>query len=192
MDNIILDIDDFAENPGNSKDCIDALVKQKQKYPGFKATLFGIPFYEGKDNSKFFHNIIAQYGSWIQIGIHGWCHNQNECLNWTVEEAIKKINDAYNMACFIPLFKSPYYQINQETYEALRRLNIAVADHQSLHNTPRPSRVKALDFEHPWLVHSHSWQAHNGILKVIEKKLWDENTKFHFISDIIWEDQCRK
>ena len=184
MPNVILDVDDFAENPGNSTDCLEALIEQKQKFFNFKVTLFGIPRFLGKDNSLFFHRVLEQYGDWIEIGLHGWEHTQNECANWTRKEAVEKIDRAYKMGCFVPGFKAPNFIINEETIYALDYCGIWLADHSVINPIPQ-TRVRSYLIPHPWSVHCHSWEAHNGILKTIEKKLWDQDTKFHFISDVI-------
>jgi len=184
MPNVILDVDDFAENPGNSTDCLEALIEQKQKFFNFKVTLFGIPWYMGKDNSPFFLRLLEQYGDWIQIGLHGWKHTQNECAVWTIPEAVKKIDRAYKMGCFVPIFRAPNFIINKETICALEYCGFALADHSVINPIPQ-TKVKSYIIPRLGAVHTHSWEAHNGILKTIEEGLWDQETKFYFIHDLV-------
>ena len=42
LSDVVLDLDDFAQEPGNN--CLNYLMDLKIKYPKFKVTLFAIPF----------------------------------------------------------------------------------------------------------------------------------------------------
>lgn len=201
LPDVVLDLDDFAENPGNSKECIELLVKQKEMFPNLKVTLFAIPFYEDKDNSQFFNSILAKY-DWIEFAIHGWTHSHVECKEWTMEEALEKLKKAYDMKCFVKGFKAPGWQISRGTYEALKLLKFWVADHTtSAYTEPgvpnenrRPKGLKAYTVDHPWIVHGHTWDLNNpdpaynnGIRQIIEEHgvPWDVKSRFHFISEVV-------
>ena len=174
MDNVILDLDDFAENKENSEECLQLLLEQKSKFPNLKVTLFAIPYYLNKDNSTFFHSIKYD---WIQFAIHGFYHHLNECTLWDYNTALQNIQTAYNMGCFVKGFKAPNYRINKGTIEALNDLGFWVDELEK--------ESKRSYNNHPWRVHGHTWNAWNGIKQVIERNLWNENTKFHFINDIM-------
>lgn len=196
---VVMDLDDFAENPGNN--CIAHLLPLKVKYPKLKVTLFAIPFYQGKSNAPFFHMIRKAFGTWIDLAIHGWHHETPiECQHWTYEEAKEKITKAYDMNCFSKVFKAPGWQISRDTYKVLDELGFIVADHMSSEYTEpgvpnserRPATLKAYTVDHPWIFHGHTWNLNNpdptynnGIEQLIEMGLpFDENSRFHFIKDL--------
>ena len=205
LPNVVLDLDDFAENPGNSKECLELLIKQKEKFPNFKVNLFSIPFYENKDNTPFFRSIVEKYGDWIQLAIHGWHHETpTECKDWTKEEALDKISKSMWMGkgCFVKGFKAPGWQISRGTYEALDILGFWVADHSvSAYTEPgipnserRPVGLRAYTVDHPWMVHGHTWDLNNpdpaynnGIRQIIEEHgvPWDDKSTFNFISEVV-------
>jgi predicted deacetylase len=197
MDHVIFDLDDFAQQP--DRNCLDALIPLKEKFPNLKVTLFAIPFYENKDQSDFFHQVIKDHGDWIELGIHGWDHRSNfECMEWTYKEANQKITDAWNMGCFTKVFKAPGWQISRDTYSVCKNAGFVVADHkESVYTEPgvlnkdrRPKHLRVYEIDHPWMVHGHTWNCvGNGIYELVEKwekegYPWDENTQFHSILEI--------
>jgi hypothetical protein len=199
LPDVVMDLDDLAQNPGNN--CINFLMDLKIKYPKFKVTLFAIPYYQDKDNSQFFHMIKNAFGDWIDLAIHGWNHaTPTECQHWTYDEAKDKIIRAYAMGCFSKVFKAPGWQISRDTYKVLDELGFIVADHTVsaytepgvLNSERRPASLKAYTVEHPWIIHGHTWNlnnsdptANNGIEQLIEMGLpFDEKSNFHFIKDL--------
>jgi len=202
LPDVVLDLDDFAENEGNSKECMELLVKQKELFPNLKVTLFAIPWYEDKDNSLFFKSVLEKYGTWVELAIHGWTHSTpTECKEWTLEEALAKIKRAYAMGCFVKGFKAPGWQISRDTYTALDYLGFWVADHTVsaytepgvLNDLRRPLTLKAYTVDHPWIVHGHTWDLNNpdpaynnGIRQIIEVHgvPWTKESRFHFINDL--------
>lgn len=202
---VVLDLDDFAENEGNSKECLELLIKQKEQYPNLKVTLFAIPFYQDKDNTPFFRQTVEKYGDWMQLAIHGWTHETpTECREWNFEEALAKISKAWMMGrgCFVKGFKAPGWQISRDTYKALETLKFWVADHTTsaytepgvLNADRRPANLKVYSVDHPWIVHGHTWDLNNpdpaynnGIRQIIEEHgvPWDVNSRFYFISEVV-------
>lgn len=201
LDDVVLDLDDFAMNPENSGPCMYHLREMKRKYPNFKVTLFAIPFYGGVDNTAFFKEVTKEW-PWVQMAIHGWDHATSmECAEWKYEEAEEKILKAYDTGAFVKVFKAPGWQISRETYMALYKHGFTVADHNEsvyvekgiLNKDRRPSSLKAYTVDHPWMVHGHTWDMsnpdpiyRNGIRQIIEEHgvPWDENTNFHFITEV--------
>ena len=198
---VVWDLDDFAQNPGNN--CINYLMDQKLKFPNLKVTLFAIPFYENHSHKEFYDWINRTFGDWIQLAVHGWTHDTpRECAEWDYETAKKYITQAYAMGCFVKGFKAPGWQISRDTYRVLDELNFWVADHTvSAYTEPgilnkdrRPPTLKAYTVEHPWMCHGHTWDItndnpayRNGIRQIIEEHgvPWDTNTKFHFIEEVV-------
>ncbi len=200
MKDVIFDLDDFAMGP--DRNCTEALLKLKEKWPKLKVTLFAIPYYENQRQEEFFNNFVAQYSDWIELGIHGWTHHSNfECSKWDYREAKQKIKRAYEYGCFQPLFKAPGWQISRDTYGALKEVGFICADHKvSAYTEPgvpnkerRPKHLKVYEIDHPWMIHGHTWNCvGNGIYELVERwdregYPWDDSTNFHFVTDLFKE-----
>lgn len=198
MKDVIFDLDDFAGSP--DRNCIEELLYLKQRFPKLKVTLFAIPFYNNKDQSRFFDAILEEHGEWIQLGIHGWTHSSNfECMEWDYETAKKLITKAYAMGVYKELFKAPGWQISRDTYGVLKELGFICADHkESVYTEPgipnkdrRPKHLKVYEIDHQWMLHGHTWNCvGNGIQELIDgwKKTgypFDEDTNWHFITETI-------
>jgi hypothetical protein len=197
MPHVIFDLDDFALPA--ERNCLPELLKLKEKFPNLKVTLFAIPFYEDKTQNLFFNRVVDKYGDWIELGVHGYYHDSNfECKEWGYDEALKKIEKAYNFGCFRKLFKAPGWQISRDTYSACKKLDFIVADHkESVYTEPgvpnserRPKYLSVYEIDHPWMVHGHTWNCvGNGIYELVERwekegYPWDENTQFKFITEL--------
>jgi hypothetical protein len=197
MENVIFDLDDFAEQP--ERNCLNELIVLKNKFPNLKVTLFAIPNYGGVDQSEFFHFVNSHYGDWIQLAVHGWDHHDNfECSKWTYKEAENLLKEAWFMGCFVKVFKAPGWQISRDTYSVLKNSGFICADHhESAYTEPgipnkdrRPKTLKVYEIDHPWMVHGHTWNCcNNGLPELMEK--WekegypfDKETKFHFITEL--------
>lgn len=118
----VLDFDDLCDQ----NDPYDTLVRLHERDPNFKVTLFAIP-------TRCSESLLSKYsfiGDWCAIGIHGWRHSRHECLAWTSEETVDKVNRAKSIyPRFAPIFKAPNWEIDKETYAGLKEAGIAVADH---------------------------------------------------------------
>ena len=194
---LVFDLDDFAED--EDRNCLDALIFLKDKFPNLKVTLFAIPFYKDRSQENFFNDVIAKY-DWIELGIHGWNHHSNfECSQWDYQTAKYLITKAYKMGCFKKLFKAPGWQISRDTYGALKELDFICADHKvSAYTEPnvpnserRPKGLKIYEIDHPLMLHGHTWDCvDNGIYELIDK--WEKDgypfnqeTEFKFITEVI-------
>jgi len=122
MKTTVLDLDDLAD----SNNPLDALLKIKERDPGFKVTLFAIP-------TRCSDTLLKSYEQakdWIQLGVHGWRHARHECLGWTSEETADKMIEARKIYHgFAPIFKAPNWEICDEVYRGLSDSDFAVADH---------------------------------------------------------------
>ncbi len=203
LPDVVLDLDDLAENPGNSQEALELLIKQKEKFPRFKVTLFAIPFYQDKDNSPFYKKVINKYGDWIQLAIHGWKHDTS--MEWSkidYKTARKYLEDSLAMGCFVKGFKAPGWQMSRDAYKAVYNHGLWIADHVVSQYTEkdipneerRPEDMRVYSVDHPWIVHGHTWDVtnpdpryQNGIRQMIEDHgvVWDEKSKFHFISEVV-------
>lgn len=118
----ILDFDDLCD----ANDPLDALLRLKERDPGFKVTLFAIPTRCGDQ----LLGSYDQHRDWIQLGVHGWRHARHECLGWTSEETQDKLERAVAIyPGFARIFKAPNWEIDLETYAGCRSARFAVADH---------------------------------------------------------------
>lgn len=197
MKDVIFDSDDFAMQP--ERDCMRELLHIKEKFPNFKVTLFSIPFYGGYDQGEFFKYINDSH-DWIQLAMHGWRHDSNfECKNWSYNQARIHMEHLKTKSWYVNGFKAPGWQISRDTYKACFDAGVWVADHkQSVYTEPgvpnnerRPEGLKVYEIDHPWMVHTHTWNCvGNGLPEMIEK--WekegypfDQKTNFHFIDEVI-------
>lgn len=122
MKRAILDFDDLCD----TNDPYDALLKLKERDPGFKVTLFAIPL----RCSKALLEKYAFIADWCQLAVHGWRHARHECLGWTSEETQDKLKRAQAIyPGFVRLFKAPNWEIDTETYAGCKAAGFAVADH---------------------------------------------------------------
>lgn len=186
LENVVLDLDDFVQNPANN--CLDFLMDLKLRYPKFKVTLFGIPFYKDRYQYDFFEMVNKAFGDWIQIGIHGWKHNSvKECEKWNYDTAYQRIKVARDIGCFVPVFKAPGWNYSNPTYKVCNKLDVIVCTKL---DTDKVNKYYSL--EHPWCVHGHTWNlnnpdksTNNGIEQIIERGVpWNKDTKFHFITEL--------
>lgn len=119
---VCMDFDDLTDD----NDRLDILLCLKERDPGFKVTLFAIP---ARCSDKLLAS-YDQHAEWIQLGIHGWRHARHECLAWTSEETVEKIDMARHIyPAFAQIFKAPNWETCDELYDGLKQRGIAVADH---------------------------------------------------------------
>jgi len=119
---VVLDFHDLAD--GN--DQLDVLKRLKERDPGFKVTLFAIP-------ARCSDDLLARYDAvkdWVQLGIHGWRHARHECLAWTSEETVEKIEAARAIyQSFAPVFCATNWETADELYIGLKQAGVAISDH---------------------------------------------------------------
>jgi hypothetical protein len=125
--NLILEFDDFHwKEPENCLEDINALVAL---YPNrFKATLFTTPRHSGlplSTNKVWCDNVRKLINEgYIRLGVHGYEHSMLEFENLSIEETRMKLDLAkefFEMAdlSFIPVFRPPYWGMNNNTIPAL-------------------------------------------------------------------------
>lgn len=197
MKDVIFDSDDFAMQP--ERNCMRELLFLKNKFPKFKITLFSIPRYGNYQQDQFFKYVNTTY-NWIELAMHGWRHDSNfECVEWSYNQARIHMQYLNTHKYFINGFKAPGWQISRDTYKACLDNGIWVADHKiSAYTEPgvsnserRPEGLKVYEIDHPWMVHTHTWNCvNNGLPEMIDK--WekegypfDKDTDFHFINEVI-------
>ena len=126
MRTYVVDMDDLCDATAHR---LPLLAKLKEKYPALKVTLFTIP----ARTSVATIDAAKVLGDWVALGVHGHRHTRGECLAWTKEEALYKINAAKEMGIDAPLFRAPGWFIDGETYEACKELGYVVCTHKDHH-----------------------------------------------------------
>ena len=126
----IVDMDDFCDLTVPE---LEVLEGCKKVYSDFKVTLFTIPARTSQFAIDHVRELNNRYGhSWILLAPHGWHHTRGECLAWTKEEAIDKINAAREMGIDTPCFRAPGWLLDKETYDACIELDYVVASHTDM------------------------------------------------------------
>lgn len=114
----VVDVDDLI-----SRDQITTwLCPLKAMVPHFKLTAYAVPNRLGP-----VHQLKEEF-PWITFGIHGFEHSFSECLGWTKEQAKTLLQTALDMG-YAPVFKAPNWQLDFETEEALKELEIVLHHH---------------------------------------------------------------
>lgn len=123
MKTYCVDFDDFCDVTVPELDVLKAV---KEKYEGFKVTLFTIP--QRTSDASIKH--AKELGDWVQLAPHGWRHTRGECLAWSTEEAVEKIREAANRGINAPVFRAPGWLLDGDVYEACQQLGYTVAAHE--------------------------------------------------------------
>ena len=161
---MIFDTDDMWD--GNHR--LDLLWQLKLANPKFRMTAFCVP---GLCTSRF----LATLPDWIEVAAHGWRHggtdlsDPRECEDWSKEDTENVLDSLH--ARFIPLWKSPGWQISDGTYAALAERDWMVADqHYNDGRRPKSLRVHCEgDGDH---VHTHVQDVcGNGLAEIFDSLL---------------------
>jgi len=135
---ICLDLDDWYPYSGG----LNEMLEIKKHYPGFKITLFTIPFPASftmkggvaksfnmgkyKDWAKLMNSF-----DWIQIAVHGTMHIKGEynCDRKRAKLLLKAAENVFKQAGmkYEKIFKAPYWQLSQEALDVLYEKGYAVA-----------------------------------------------------------------
>lgn len=119
MSILVVDADDFSEDYSK----LDVLFALRAKRPNFKITLFTPPM---RSTPEFLR--ITSELPWIELAIHGWAHNGQECLEWNKSEARHYLVTALGWGVFVNGFKAPHWSMSQPVYDACKELGVWVAD----------------------------------------------------------------
>lgn len=194
---VVLDFDDFSPSRNN----IDLLLRLKEYYIYFKVSLFTAANLDNKFR-------LSKFKSWcdkireldyIELLIHGYDHSPKEFKRISEEKAKKRIvlaEDEFIKAGlnYKKIFRAPYWQINNETYDALSGLGYIIADHKD-NLTSRKLRC----YQYNWSIndpipnfpiirgHGHiNDVCENGLKGCFENLLrFPKETKFLTISESI-------
>jgi len=206
MKTAVVDFDDF-ENKWE-RNGLNILFYWKSIYPAFKATLFAIP---GK-TSGYMVDLILRNEDWLQLGVHGFLHeNNHEVQYWDEITTNVNLDFAEALGIRTKIFKSPGWQITypqpynespdpskpvnsnpQLIYNVLKERGYTICD-QHYNKDKRPDGLKVYCSCNPLMVHGHTWNMDQGEpngLEQMEKAgvPWDSETNFKFISELTDEE----
>jgi predicted deacetylase len=116
-----VDFDDLCDETAYTLQVLEAL---REANPGFKATLFTIP---ARTSSELI--VEAKKHEWLALAPHGWRHTRGECLAWTKEEALAKIEAAREKGIDAPAFRAPAWLLDRAVYDTCMELDYTVCDH---------------------------------------------------------------
>jgi len=197
LENCVFDLDDWYFQW--DRNALSELFYLKTLYPRLKVTLFTVPNHPDSPFHDMFRfvELMRPHQEWIQLACHGWHHKTPiEAQKWTKRQTKDALNK-WEMFGDIPFiqrgFKAPGWQISDATYRVLLHRGYWVADH-TYNDSRRPKEIPAYTLAHPWCLHGHTWDLpnadpkyRNGIRQMFEehKLPWDQNTTFHFISEVL-------
>lgn len=185
---VVVDFDDFCDD--YEKSGLQYLYYIKSKFPKFKVTLFAVPNWKG-ENQRSFYEEIKKLG-WIQLAVHGWQHpHPRECQDWDVITTERVLDEVESWGVFEKIWKSPGWQISNDTYSVLVKRGYIVGD-QHYNKDRRPADLQAYCTCHPLMCHGHTWDMENdnplyrnGLRQFIEEHglPFDKDTNFNFITE---------
>jgi hypothetical protein len=183
-----VDFDDLYD--GVADRSLDILQGLKDRYPGFRATLFTIPNRTSEATIEKF-----KPHTWLALAPHGWHHTRGECLTWAFPEAFDKLTRARDKGIDAPAFRAPAWFINRTTYEACRDLNLTICDHSDNYlHVPHTQVYRYNDpaFRAPKVesVHGHLTQC--AVDNFIGDMLADERLSFANESKFVYPWQAAK
>lgn len=172
---IVVDFDDFHD--GNHK--LDRLQKIREINPLFRCTMFAVP---GLCTESFLESLPR----WIELAVHGWLHpDSRECEHWDRQQVETCLDEPIVRRFFVNGWKSPGWQISDDTYQVLLERGWWVAD-QHLEDARRPAGLRTYLYEDwpSWHGHIQDWGS-NGIDETwpqLCERVRDE-TEFRWVSE---------
>ena len=185
MDDIVFTLDDFHEDNHN----LDILLKIKEQCPKMKVTLFTIP---SMCSVEFIRGLKEKY-DWMEFAMHGWLHftdrGSQEADIWTKEEALKYITMCEEKFgdLFVKGFKAPGWQMNHETYEALKEKGYWVMDGEWLKHLRPDDFTDYYETQHLYEVNGHIQPTpYNGLKEIYNlKNPFLPSSNFYFVSEMV-------
>lgn len=133
---MVFDWDDFHEH--NHK--LDRLRELRELRPDFRCTVFAVP---GLGSPEFWRSVPE----WVELAVHGWVHpDPYECSRWSYGRMEALLDEPVVREFFVEGWKSPGWQISDDTYRVLRDRGWWVAD-QHLEDGRRPPGLRAYFYE---------------------------------------------
>ena len=207
----VVDFDDMEDR--YDRNGMNFLYWWKTQFPHFKVTMFAIP---GRCSPEFL-SLLSSHKDWIQLGVHGWRHDDNfEATKWdsyTMNALFDRID---RMGAFNKVFRAPGWQITYPqpyneapdptkpvnsdphlVYNILKERGYIVAD-QHYNKERRPAGLQVYCSCNPLFIHGHVEDINvgdpagrNGMRQLEEEHgvPWDKNTQFKFITELTEEER---
>lgn len=190
LDRVVFDLDDFHDTNHN----LPLLLELKNRFPKLRVTLFCIP---SKCTVEFIKSVKQRYGTWMEFAVHGWFHDTEEhgiareSDFWTYDEANMYLEKAEAMGVFVKGFRAPGWNINTETYTALRDRGYWVADHRQHDRWEKEILLPRYTTGHLAEVHGHIQLVNmNGLAELASNKCnFGPQTEFRFVSEALYTDE---
>jgi hypothetical protein len=179
MRRIVVNVDDFCDRDWGIMDHLFAL---REKYPGFKITLFTIPFRTSQA-----HLQEAKDTGWIELAVHGLHHSPREMLGLS-KSAVLDGFSKIDFSVFARGFRAPYWLMNEETIDCCNQFRMWIAPH----HTKNPLSWRALakggyyyprdtDYFECW--YAHTYDTKRELPGLLEK--WPVEQEFAFVSEAV-------
>lgn len=160
----VFDLDDFSLD-NHRLDRLDAL--RAHHGPGFKVTLFTVPFPARPDpNAQGCFTIapeaevvdwlrwVKDGRPWLEYALHGWHHLMLEARSWTRSRTVEALRWAEATGLFVRVFRAPHWEVGSGVYDGVMHAGWTLADHPR--NQPRrPAGLRLYLLDEPRKVHGH-------------------------------------
>lgn len=194
---IAFEFDDFS--PKNTH--FELLEQIREHYPTFKVTMFTVPwevrFGEQtpitQPEYEPFVRACKLSEDWLEIALHGLCHNPMEFAELSEDGARKRIEIGMKMfenrgIKLAPIFKAPFWALSKEGKLAAEKLGLKVVeDHYYNWNLADDFPQEAADRGDVIIAHGHVQNVTgNGLEEVMFKIMQlPPDTEFLKLSEVI-------
>ena len=195
---IVVNLDDFGQE-FVTDDTLKMLTSLKTACPGFKVTMFAIPY---QCPTEWIKEIKTDF-PWIEFAIHGTDHKDMGEFLIDDPDLLKTkysvIDRIWQSGLYARGFKAPQWKLSRAFYDYLRSAGFYVATNRTDAFSMPSDKLNykydvgdkiAHDMYYrsgEWYrYHGHIQPCYNGLPNRIEamKIAWPKNSKFYFISDI--------
>jgi SAM-dependent methyltransferase len=176
---VVFNIDDFCDNDWQ---IMDYLFVLKEKYPGFKVTLFTISSRISID-----HLSTAKKMGWIELPVHGFNHSPKEMLTLSKINIAKGFSEI-DFSMFARGFRAPYWLMTEQCIECCNEFKMWVAIHHTKNN-PAWKNLCEYGYYYPidrddfecW--YAHTYNVKDELPNLLEK--WPSDQQFVFVSEAL-------
>lgn len=135
----VVDFDDYCDAV---VDELEVLKGLRERYPTFVCTLFTIPARTSPSTIQ----AARELGDWVKLAPHGYFHTRGECLGWSKDEAVRKIEAARSLGIGTmdgeKCFRAPAWLLDADVYDAADDLDVVIASHREF-RIPSANRISS-------------------------------------------------
>jgi peptidoglycan/xylan/chitin deacetylase (PgdA/CDA1 family) len=177
---VAFDIDDFSDR----WNCLQELMRLRERYPRFKTTLFTIPY----KTDEALTDTVKRF-PWIELAVHGFTHEPNDEMLHLRENEIAHSLAVIDGKTYVKGFKSPGWYISASVVNACNEKGYWVAMREE--DRPFAAQCKhgyyiAGEKYDYWHGHSHN-VCNNGLRECLHDllRLWPREQEFKFVSEAV-------